>query len=137
MEQENITELGSATNLRVTRNPRAPGTYSLLFRSAGGEQHEYLFTESAIRFLWHYLTEELYPRAAGSLTSKSETAKYSIKPSSYAIFLLKVTARDGHIEIAGTSTMSGCRFRLSREDGYELWTALEDILHNVQAKEDA
>lgn len=136
MEEENIIDLGSVANPRVIQNPRVPGTYSLLLRSASGEQQEYLFTESAIRFLWHYLTEELYPRAAGSLTSKSETAKFSIKPSSSAIFLLKVTAQDGQIEIAGTSTRSGCRFYLTREDGHELWTALEDVLHNVQSKED-
>lgn len=131
MDQDNFTDLGIVTNLRIEESPSEPGTFSLFFRPANGEQQRLLFTESATRVLWHYLTQMLYPRAAGSLTSKAATAAISLATSMTAIFAVKVVDKGKQIEVIGVSTLNGWSFRLTREDAGELWRLLEDVLHNV------
>ncbi|MBN1313352.1 MAG: hypothetical protein JXB30_18240 [Anaerolineae bacterium] len=131
MDQEISIELGSITNLHITETPDDPDKYTLHFHTAGGDKQQCLFSEGGIRLLWHFLTQTLYPRAADSLTSKSATAEQRVTSSTSAIYLVRVADRDGEIEITGASAVGRWRFRVSHDDGHELWTLLEDVLQNV------
>jgi hypothetical protein len=136
MLQEDFTELGTITNLRIKESPDMPGTFSLHFQDTRNEQQRHLLTEGAARLLWYYLTQILYPRAMGSLMSRAATATISLASSMSAIFALKVADKGEHIEVIAVSAVNGWSFRFSREEGHELWALLENVLHNVQSTAD-
>ena len=134
MDQQKLTKLGNIVNLRIIEESDVRDPFSLIFLSADGERHQIRLGTGAMRLLWHYLTEILYPRAASSLTSRSATASTSLASSPSAVFAVKVIDQNEHIEVVALSTTEGWSFYFSHEEGYELWTLLEDILHNVQSR---
>ena len=108
---------------------------SLELLSADGQSITLSVCLEALRGLWAYLTQILYPRAGDQLTESLSTVKES--PDSVApgvVFKMTAAAspdQPDQIEIDALSKSDVRSFTISHETGYDLWVALENLLDQV------
>lgn len=133
MGEFSTIDLGLAKNIAIIRKPGTKDVLLFVGQSSDGERWVRTITFGAAQALWHYLTALLYPRAAHQLTQRAATAALTIpdSPTIVTTFAAQENKEKGLIEVRAIATEATWNLQFAKEEGYELWAALEDILDVV------
>lgn len=132
MSDSRVNDLGFVNNLTVIRKPGASETLLLIGQSQAGRWAR-VMTRGAAQTLWFHLTTILYPRAAGQITHRAQTAvlRRSTDPLITNFFEVTNNAERKQLRLRGLGGEEEWLIYFTYEDGYELWAALEKILDVV------
>lgn len=126
-------DMGVVNNLAVIKKPGSTDRLLFVGQSKDHERWVRIITYGAAQSLWHYLTQLLYPRAADQLTPRAATAALVSPetPNVITTFVASLDEAQGVVNLRGIASGGVWMFKFSKEDGYELWASLEDILDAV------
>jgi hypothetical protein len=129
---EKVNDLGFVNNLTVIKKPGGSETLLLIGQSRNGRWAR-VMTRGAAQTLWFHLTIILYPRAAGQITHRAQTAvlRRSTDPLITNFFEVTNNGELKQIRLRGLGGEEEWLIHFTHEDGYELWAALEKILDVV------
>lgn len=126
--------LGKASNLAIIKKPGS--SERLLFVGMSGKAEKRwvrTISRGSAQTLWYHLTHILYPRAADQLTPRAQTALFSPEDMSKVTTGFFVASNDekGLIYVRGVGGPAEWEIYFTKEEGYELWASLEDVLGAV------
>jgi hypothetical protein len=129
---DKVNDLGFVNNLTVIKKPGGSETLLLIGQSQSGRWAR-VMTRGAAQTLWFHLTIILYPRAAGQITHRAQTAvlRRSTDPLITNFFEVTNNAEHKQIRLRGLGGEEEWLIYFTHEDGYELWASLEKILDVV------
>ena len=109
--------------------------FALMVTLKTGKKIPLAAKREALRSVWSYLTQLLYPRAANQLTRRMETVVRKTEGVSphvaYMLAAYKDTTDPTIIVIGGFTTKGMWTLKLDKEACEDLWTALEDNLKQI------
>jgi hypothetical protein len=127
-------DLGFVHQIDVRPDAQDAEIFNLLVTLEAGERISLLAQREALRGLWSYLTQILYPRAV-DLTKRMETVvrrKDGIPPDvTYMIAAYADSADPSLIVIGGFTPGTYWNLKLGWEACENLWAGLEDHLNQV------
>lgn len=130
MSDSKTVDLGFVNNLAVIKKPGANETLLLIGQSQSAGRWARVMTRGAAQSLWFYLTTILYPRAAGQITHRAQTAvlRRSTDPLITNFFEVTNLQEKQVIRLRGLGGAEEWLVYLTHEEGYQLWASLEKVL---------
>ncbi len=128
-------EFGRVRKIEVRPDPEDEDVFAMVVTLRTGKRIALAAKREALRSVWSYLTQLLYPRAAGQLTQRMETVARrpeGVAPHvAYMLAAYKDAANQDIVVIAGFTTKLMWTVKLDREACEDLWTSLEDNLKQI------
>lgn len=133
MSESKVVDMGFVTNLAVIKKPGANETLLVVGLSQSAGRWVRLMTRGAAQALWFHLTNILYPRAAGQITTRAQTAvlRKGEGPDVTSFFEVVSNQDRKLIRVRGIGGTAEWLIYFTYDEGYELWASLEKILNVV------
>jgi hypothetical protein len=129
---KNEVDLGQVNNVAVIQKPGVSETLLMVGQAPSGRWAR-IMTRGAAQALWFHLTQILYPRAAGQLTQRAQTAvlKKSDAPTITSFVEVFNVEDKQMIRLRGMGGIEEWVVYFNYDEAHELWAGLEKVLKVV------